>query len=78
MRFTYNQFFKMSNQSIEDGILLTREQLGCLKDDRQGFHRMTAFDTFVSMASTKPIIYQNTGTSDSLSIGQFAISTVEF
>ena len=65
----------MSNQSIKYGILLTK--LDFLKDDRQGFHRMTAFDTFVSMASTKPSVYQKTGFSASLSIGQFAISTVE-
>ena len=67
----------MSNQSIKYGILLTKQQLDFLKDDRQGFHRMTAFDTFVSMASTKPSVYQKTGFSASLSIGQFAISTVE-
>lgn len=67
----------MSNQSIKYGILLTKEQLDFLKDDRQGFHRMTAFDTFVSMASIKPSVYQKTGFSASLSIGQFAISTVE-
>ena len=67
----------MSNQSIKYGILLTKEQLDFLKDDRQGFHRMTAFDTFVSMASTKPSVYQKTGFFASLSIGQFAISTVE-
>ena len=67
----------MSNQSIKYGILLTTEQLDFLKDDRQGFHRMTAFDTFVSMASIKPSVYQKTGFSASLSIGQFAISTVE-
>lgn len=67
----------MSNQSIKYGILLTKEQLDFLKDDRQGFHRMTAFDTFVSMASIKPGVYQKTGFSASLSIGQFAISTVE-
>ena len=67
----------MSNQSIKYGILLTTEQLDFLKDDRQGFHRMTAFDTFVSMASTKPSVYEKTGFSASLSIGQFAISTVE-
>ena len=67
----------MSNQSIKYGILLTKEQLDFLKDDRQGFHRMTAFDTFVSMASTKPSVYRKTGFSASLSIGQFAISTVE-
>lgn len=36
----------MSNQSIKYGILLTKEQLDFLKDDRQGFHRMTAFGTF--------------------------------
>lgn len=59
------------------GILLTKEQLDFLKDDRQGFHRMTAFNTFVSMASTKPSVYQKTGFSAPLSIGQFAISTVE-
>ena len=67
----------MSNQSIKYGILLTKEQLDFLKDDRLGFHRMTAFDTFVSMASTKPSVYEKTGFSASLSIGQFAISTVE-
>ena len=67
----------MSNQSIKYGILLTKEQLDFLKDDRQGFHRMTAFDTFVSMASIKPSVYKKTGFSASLSIGQFAISTVE-
>ena len=59
------------------GILLTKEQLDFLKDDKQGFHRMTAFDTFISMASVKPGVYQKTGFSASLSIGQFAISTVE-
>lgn len=59
------------------GILLTKEQLDFLKDDRQGFHRMTAFDTFVSMASIKPTSYQKTGFSTRLSVGQFAISTVE-
>ena len=67
----------MSNQSIKYGILLTKEQLDFLKDDRQGFHRMIAFDTFVSMASIKPSVYRKTGFSASLSIGQFAISTVE-
>ena len=67
----------MSNPSIKYGILLTKEQFDFLKDDRQGFHRMTAFDTFVSMASTKPSVYQKTGFSASLFIGQFAISTVE-
>ena len=56
----------MSNQSIKYGILLTKEQLDFLKDDRQGFHRMTAFDTFVSMASIKPSVYQKTGFSASL------------
>ena len=29
----------MSNQSIKYGILLTKEQLDFLKDDRQGFHQ---------------------------------------
>lgn len=67
----------MSNPSIKYGILLTKEQFDFLKDDRQGFHRMTAFDTFVSMASIKPSVYQKTGFSASLFIGQFAISTVE-
>ena len=67
----------MSNQSIKYGILLPKEQLDFLKDDRQGFHRMTAFDAFVSMASIKPSVYQKIGFSASLSIGQFAISTVE-
>ena len=56
----------MSNQSIKYGILLTKEQLDFLKDDRQGFHRMTAFDTFVSMAFTKPSVYQKAGFSDNL------------
>lgn len=59
------------------GILLTKEQLDFLKDDRQGFHRMTAFNTFVSMASIKPTFYQKKGFTTTLSIGQFAISTVE-
>ena len=67
----------MSNPSIKYGILLTKEQFDFLKDDRQGFHHMTAFDTFVSMASIKPSVYQKTGFSASLFIGQFAISTVE-
>ena len=57
--------------------LLTKEQFDFLKDDRQGFYRMTAFDTFVSMASIEPTIYQKTGFSICFSIGQFAISTVE-
>ena len=43
----------MSNQSIKYGILLTKEQLDFLKDDRQGFHRMTAFDTFVSIKESR-------------------------
>ena len=67
----------MSNQSIKYGILLTKEQLDFLRMTGRVFHRMTAFDTFVSMASTKPSVYQKTGFSASLSIGQFAISTVE-
>lgn len=47
----------MNKNKLMYGILLTKEQLDFLKDDWQGFHRMTAFDTFVSMASTKPSVY---------------------
>ena len=67
----------MSNQNIKYQIVRAQGLLDFLKDVRQGFHRITAFGTFVSMASTKPIVYQKTGFSASLSIGQFAISTVE-
>ncbi len=67
----------MSYRNVMYGILLTNEQLDFLKDDRLGFHRMTAFNTFVSMASIKPTNYHKTGFSTNLSIGQFAISIVE-
>lgn len=59
------------------GIMLSKEQLDFLVDDRQGFHRMKAFDTFVRMASTKSQQYRKPGFAVSLSVGQFAISTVE-
>ena len=63
--------------NIKYGILLTREQLDFLKDDNQGFHRMKALDTFLSLAAIEPFHYEKQNFSADLSIGQFAISKVE-
>lgn len=63
--------------NIKFGILLTREQLDFLKDDNQGFHRMKALDTFLSLAAIEPFHYEKKNFSADLSIGQFAISKVE-
>lgn len=62
--------------NIKYGILLTREQLDFLKDDNQGFHRMKALDTFLSLAAIEPLHYEKQNFSADLSIGQFAISKV--
>lgn len=59
------------------GILLTKEQLDFLKDDNQGFHRMKALDTFLSLAAIEPFHYEKKNFSADLGIGQFAISKVE-
>ena len=67
----------MKNKNVKYGILLTREQLDFLKDDNQGFHRIKAFDTFLSLAATEPFRYEKKNFSADLSIGQFAISKVE-
>ena len=67
----------MKYKNVKYGILLTREQLDFLKDDNQGFHRMKAFDTFLSLAAIEPFRYEKKNFSADLSIGQFAISKVE-
>ena len=63
--------------NIKYGILLTKQQLDFLKDDNQGFHRMIALDTFLSMAAIEPVRYEKKNFSADLGIGQFAISKVE-
>jgi hypothetical protein len=67
----------MKYKYVKYGILLTREQLDFLKDDNQGFHRMKAFDTFLSLAAIEPFHYEKKNFSADLGIGQFAISKVE-
>lgn len=67
----------MKNNNVKYGILLTKEQLDFLKDDHQGFHRMKAFDTFLSLAAIEPFRYEKKNFSADLDIGQFAISKVE-
>ena len=67
----------MNHKDVKYGILLTREQLDFLKDDNQGFHRMKAFDTFLSLAAIEPFRYEKKNFSADLDIGQFAISKVE-
>ena len=67
----------MKYKNVKYGILLTREQLDFLKDDNQGFHRMKAFDTFLSLAAIEPVRYEKKNFSADLGIGQFAISKVE-
>ena len=67
----------MKYKNVKYGILLTREQLDFLKDDNQGFHRMKAFDTFLSLTAIEPFHYEKKNFSAYLGIGQFAISKVE-
>ena len=67
----------MNYKNVKYGILLTREQLDFLKDDNQGFHRMKALDTFLSLAAIEPFHYEKKNFSADLGIGQFAISKVE-
>ena len=67
----------MKYENVKYGILLTREQLDFLKEDNQGFHRMKAFDTFLSLAAIEPFHYEKKNFSADLDIGQFAISKVE-
>ena len=67
----------MKYRNIKYGILLTKEQLDFLKDDNQGFHRMKALDTFLSLAAIDPFHYEKKNFSADLGIGQFAISKVE-
>ena len=67
----------MKYKDVKYGILLTREQLDFLKNDNQGFHRMKAFDTFLSLAAIEPFHYEKKNFSADLDIGQFAISKVE-
>lgn len=67
----------MNHKDVKYGILLTKEQLDFLKDDNQGFHRMKAFDTFLSLAAIEPFRYEKKNFSADLGIGQFAISKVE-
>ena len=67
----------MKYKNIKYGILLTREQLDFIKDDNQGFHRMKALDTFLSLAAIESFRYEKKNFSTDLGIGQFAISKVE-
>ena len=67
----------MNYKNIKYGILLTKDQLDFLKDDNQGFHRMKALDTFLSLAAIEPFLYEKKNFSAVLGIGQFAISKVE-
>ena len=67
----------MKYKNVKYGILLTKEQLDFLKDDNQGFHRMKALDTFLSLAAIEPFHYEKKNFSADLGIGQFAISKVE-
>ena len=67
----------MKYRNVKYGILLTKEQLDFLKDDHQGFHRMKALDTFLSLAAIDPFHYEKKNFSTDLDIGQFAISKVE-
>ena len=67
----------MKCKNVKYGILLTREQLDFLKDDNQGFHRMKALDTCLSLAAIEPFHYEKKNFSADLGIGQFAISKVE-
>ena len=67
----------MKYNNVKYGILLSREQLDFLKDDRQGFHRPKALDTFLSLAAMEPFRYEKKNFSADLTIGQFAISKVE-
>lgn len=67
----------MNHKDVKYGILQTREQLDFLKDDNQGFHRMKALDTFLSLAAIEPFHYEKKNFSADLEIGQFAISKVE-
>ncbi len=67
----------MNHKDVKYGILLTKEQLDFLKDDNQGFHRMKAFDTFLSLTAIEPFHYEKKNFSADLGIGQFAISKVE-
>ncbi len=57
--------------------MLTKEQLDFLKDDNQGFHRMKALETFLSLASLSPCHYEKQGFSVDITVGQFVISIVE-
>ena len=67
----------MNHKDVKYGILLTKEQLDFLKDDHQGFHRMKALDTFLSLAAIESFHYEKKNFSADLDIGQFAISKVE-
>ena len=67
----------MNYKNIKYGILLTKDQLDFLKEDNQGFHRMKALDTFLSLAAIEPFLYEKKNFSADLGIGQFAISKVE-
>ena len=67
----------MKYNNVKYGLLLTKEQLDFLKDDHQGFHRMKALDTFLSLAAIEPFHYEKRNFSADLDIGQFAISKVE-
>lgn len=67
----------MKHTNIKYGILLSKEQLDFLNDERQSGQRMTAFATFIEKATVEPTHYEKKGYALDLAIGQFAISIVE-
>lgn len=67
----------MTHTNIKYGILLSKEQLDFLNDERQSGQRMTAFATFIEKAAVEPTHYEKKGYALDLAIGQFAISIVE-
>lgn len=73
----YTPYRRMTHTNIKYGILLSKEQLDFLNDERQSGQRMTAFATFIENAAVEPTRYEKKGYALDLSIGQFAISIVE-
>lgn len=65
------------NNPYKYGILLSDDQLKFLSDPRQGFSRMVALRTFITLAAMHPCRYQKQGFACELDAGQFAISIVE-
>lgn len=67
----------MEHSNIKYGILLTKEQMDFMKNDRYGFHRMKALETFATQTSMESTHYEKPGYSTDLDTGQFAMSKVE-